>query len=331
MMPTFLIAFGLLALVLGGELLVRGASTMAARLRIPPLIIGLTVVAFGTSAPELGVSLQAAMSGASDVAVGNVVGSNIFNVLLILGVSALITPLVVSSQLIRFDVPLMIGTSVLAWVLAMDGVLTRRDGAILFTIVVVYTIVSILAARRESKAVKDEFAAEYSLPDELGEQASSGWMVQGLLMAAGLVFLGAGSSWLVTGAVSVASSLGVSQLIIGITIVAAGTSLPEVMTSIVASLRGERDIAVGNVIGSNIFNLSCVLGLSSLVAPQGISVSPVVVRFDIPVMIAVAALCLPVFFTGQQITRWEGGLFLALYLIYTIYLILTASSSLAAS
>jgi cation:H+ antiporter len=328
---TLLIVIGLLALVLGGELLVRGASTLAARMRIPPLIIGLTVVAFGTSAPELGVSLQAAMSGAADVAVGNVVGSNIFNVLLILGVSALITPLVVSSQLIRFDVPLMIGTSVLTWVLASDGVLNRTDGAILFSIVVAYTIFSIRVARRESKAVQDEFAAEYSLSQDNGAPASSSWWLQGLLMAGGLICLGVGSNWLVTGAVSIASSLGVSELIIGITIVAAGTSLPEVMTSIVASLRGERDIAVGNVIGSNIFNLSCVLGLSSLVAPEGIAVAPVIVRFDLPVMIAVAAVCLPVFFTGYQIARWEGGLFLAYYLVYMIYLILAASAESATS
>ena len=323
---ALLIVVGLLALVLGGELLVRGASAMAARMRIPPLIIGLTVVAFGTSAPELGVSLRAAMSGVADVAVGNVVGSNIFNVLLILGVSALITPLVVSSQLIRFDVPLMIATSVLAWILAIDGVLNRTDGAILFSIVVAYTILSIRVARRESKAVQDEFAAEYSLPKSDGVQASPGWLVQGLLIAGGLICLGLGSNWLVTGAVSVASSLGVSELIIGITIVAAGTSLPEVMTSVVASFRGERDIAVGNVIGSNIFNLSCVLGVSSLVAPEGIAVSPVIVRFDLPVMIAAAAVCLPVFFTGQRIARWEGGLFLAYYLVYMFYLVLADST-----
>lgn len=290
---------------------------MAAVLRIPPLVIGLTVVAFGTSAPELGVSLQAAFSGASDVAVGNVVGSNIFNVLLILGISSLVTPLVVSSQLIRFDVPLMIGVSCLAWALASDGMISRIDGIILFSVLIVYLVICLRTARRESKAVKDEFAAEYAKADETPTRLP----LQFVLIAVGLICLGFGSKWLVSGAVAVATSFGVSELVIGLTIVAAGTSLPEVVTSVVASIRGERDIAVGNVVGSNIFNLACVLGLTGILSPGGIPVSPDAIRFDIPIMCLVAAACLPIFFTGSRISRSEGIVFLIGFVAYNIFLI----------
>jgi len=326
----FIIA-GLVVLVLGGEWLVRGASALAARFHIPPLIIGLTVVAFGTSAPELGVSIQAAMAGAADVAVGNVVGSNIFNVLFILGISAMITPLVVSSQLIRFDVPLMIALSVLSWALARDGLITRVDGGILFLALVGYVLICIRFASRESQAVREEFAAQYPSDDDdtAANPGHAGGPVGKSLMfiVIGLTALGLGSRWLVDGAVNIATWWGVSQLVIGLTIVAAGTSLPEVVTSIVATIRGQRDIAVGNVVGSNIFNLACVLGLSAIIAPGGIPVSPTAVSFDIPVMILVAALCLPIFFTGRTIARWEGAVFFAGYIAYTTYMIFNATSA----
>ncbi|MCM2370265.1 calcium/sodium antiporter [Aporhodopirellula aestuarii] len=312
-----LISIGLVLLVAGGEMLVRGASTIAAILRIPPLVIGLTVVAFGTSAPELGVSLQAAMSGAADVAVGNVVGSNIFNVLFILGLSSLITPLVVSSRLIRFDVPLMVGVSLLGWLLASDGVVGRIDGIVLFAVLLGYIVICIRMAKREPEEVKQEFAVEFGADSQ--PQTNLWW--PGLLAVVGLVLLGFGSKWLVSGAVAVATWFGVSELVIGLTIVAAGTSLPEVVTSVVASVRGERDIAVGNVVGSNLFNLACVLGLSSIISPQGVLVSEQAIGFDFPVMVVVAVACLPIFFTGGRISRWEGALFLAGFVAYTAYLI----------
>ena len=309
---TFFI-LGLAALLVGAELLVRGASRLASLFGIPPLIIGLTVVAFGTSSPELAVGILSASQGQADIAVGNVVGSNICNVLLILGISAAITPLVVSRQLVRLEVPLMIAVSVLTLLLALDGRVGRLDGLLLFGGLIVYLVWSIRTGRAES--------AESG---ETGEAGRGGAMKQLLLVAAGLGMLVLGSKWLVDGAVVIARALGLSELIIGLTVIALGTSLPEVATSVLAALRGERDIAVGNVVGSNLFNILAVLGLTAVVAPGGVPVSAAALSFDLPVMIAVAVACLPVFFTGHLIARWEGILFLAYYAIYTAYLILSA-------
>lgn len=315
------ILFGLVLLVVGGELLVRGAAALAAAFRITPLVIGLTVVAFGTSAPELGVSLQAALTGNADVAVGNVVGSNIVNILLVLGASAIITPLIVSSQLIRLDVPLMIGASICMWVMCLNGVISRLEGVILFVSLLTYIGISIHASRRESAEVADEFS-EYSR----SVSGIRGTLLQVCLFIGGLVLLTIGSKFLVDGAVKVATDLGVSQLVIGLTIVALGTSLPEVVTSIVASVRGQRDIAVGNVVGSNLFNILCVLGLTGALSPNGIPVSDQAIAFDIPVMVAVAVICLPIFISGSVIRRYEGALFLAYLSLYTVFLILAATN-----
>ena len=308
-----LFILGLAALLVGAEFLVRGASRLASLFGIPPLIIGLTVVAFGTSSPELAVGILSASQGQADIAVGNVVGSNICNVLLILGLSAAITPLVVSRQLVRLEVPLMIAVSVLTLLLALDGRVGRLDGLLLFGGLVVYLVWSIRTGRAESTE-----------SGETGEKEKSGALKQLLLVAAGLGMLVLGSKWLVDGAVVLARALGLSELIIGLTVIALGTSLPEVATSVLAALRGERDIAVGNVVGSNLFNILAVLGLTAVVAPGGVPVSAAALSFDLPVMIAVAVACLPVFFTGHLIARWEGILFLAYYVIYTAYLILSA-------
>ncbi|HMR64244.1 MAG TPA: calcium/sodium antiporter [Anaerolineae bacterium] len=318
----FVIGLGLL--VIGAEALVRGASRLAAAVGVSPLVIGLTVVAYGTSAPELAVSVQSAYAGQADIALGNVVGSNIFNVLFILGAAALITPLIVHGQLIRRDVPLMIGVSILLLLMGVDGRIGRIDGILLFSGVVIYTIWSIIQSRRESRAVQAEFAQEFGASPPQGPKAV---VTQLGYIAAGLVMLVLGSNWLVDGAVALAQAFGVSQLVVGLTIVAAGTSLPEVATSIVASFRGERDIAVGNVVGSNIFNILSVLGLAAAVSPSGITVAPAAVSFDIPVMLAVAVVCLPIFFTGGMIARWEGLLFLGYYTAYTVYLVLSATGS----
>ncbi|WP_339490230.1 calcium/sodium antiporter [Pseudomonas sp. EL_65y_Pfl2_R95] len=319
---VYLIA-GLVLLVGGAEVLVRGAAQLAAQFGIPPLVIGLTVVAFGTSAPETAVSVQSALSGSGDLAIGNVVGSNIANVLLVLGATALIAPLVVSRQLIRMDVPLMIGASLLAFGLSYDGELSRIDGAILFSCIVVYTFFLVRSSRKQGvNTADDEFADEFGLDEPAKPNA---WVTNLLLIVVGLVLLVGGSHFLVEGAVTLARALGLSELVIGLTVIAIGTSLPELATSILAAFKGERDIAVGNIVGSNLFNLLSVLGLAALVAPNPISISPNALAFDFPVMIAVAVACLPIFFTGYKISRWEGLLFLAYYGAYTLYLVLFAT------
>jgi cation:H+ antiporter len=317
---TFL-CLGLAFLTFGAELLVRGASRLAALLGISPLVIGLTVVAFGTSAPELAVSVGSALSGQADLALGNVVGSNIFNILFILGLCAVIVPLRVAQQLLWLDVPLMIAASLFLLLLGIDGSIGRVDGMMLFSGILLYTVFAVSQGRKESREVEAEYAGEFAAKQD---SAWDGWLAQVLFVGAGLVMLVLGSRWLVGAAVQIAKLLGISELVVGLTVVAAGTSLPEVAASVVASLRGERDIAVGNVVGSNLFNILCVIGLSSLVSPDGIKVAPAALTFDIPVMIAVALACAPIFFTGHLIARWEGMVFILYYTAYTGYLILNA-------
>lgn len=318
--PVLLFVLGGGLLVGGAELLVRGASRLAVAVGITPLVVGLTVVAFGTSAPEMAVTVGSAYAGQGEVALGNVVGSNIFNVLFILGVSALLVPLVVAQQLVRFDVPLLIGTSTVVLLMALDGRIGRIDGAMLFAGIIAYTVFLIRQSRRESAAVVEEYTEAFATPAARARPMRDIAMV---LVGLGLLVLGA--RWLVDAAVSTATALGVSELVIGLTIVAAGTSLPEVATSLLAAIRGERDIAVGNVIGSCLFNLLTVLGLGGIVAPTGIPVPDGAVSFDIPVMTAVAIAALPIFFTGYTIARWEGAVFLGYYAAYTGYLILDAA------
>lgn len=320
-LTILLFVLGIALLVLGAELLVRGASRLALGAGVSPLVVGLTVVAFGTSAPELAVSVRAAFAGSADIAYGNVVGSNIFNVLFILGLSALVAPLLVDRQLIRRDVPIMVGVSLLLPLLALDGRIGRVDGALLFGGILAYTLFSVIESRKERAATREEMEAGSS------DEAPGTWWTNLLLVVGGVGMLVLGARWLVDGAVVFARALGVSELIIGLTIVAAGTSLPEVATSVLASVRGHRDIAVGNVVGSNIFNILCVLGLSGVVAPRGIPVAPGAFAFDTPVMIAVALACLPIFFTGPGITRWEGALFLFYYAAYVTFIVLEATAS----
>jgi len=308
---------GLVLLVAGAEILVRGASRIAVLLHISPLIIGLTIVAYGTSAPEMAVSIQSNFAGEAAISIGNVVGSNIVNVLLILGISSAVIPLIVDQQLVRLDVPIMIGVSILLPFLAMDGSLGKLDGLLLFVGAVVYTIFLFCSGREEEV---DLDAAEGT------SRSLRPWVSNIVLVLVGMVMLTIGSDWLVAGAITIAEAIGVSNLVIGLTVVALGTSLPELVTSVVASMKGERDMAVGNVIGSNIFNILAVLGVASLLAPSGIEVSPAALNFDIPVMIAVAIACLPIFFSGNVISRWEGWLFLAYYAAYTTYLILDATN-----
>ena len=319
-MNVLLFVAGLTLLIAGASLLVRGASRLALSLGVSPLVVGLTIVAFGTSSPELAVSVGAALDGRTDIAVGNVVGSNIFNVLFILGLSALIAPLVVHTQLIRQEVPVMIGASLLLLALGLDGALSLADAALLLGLLLVYTVFLVVQSRRQTQADAEEYAEAL----EPHSQWDRHWAVQIALVAGGLVLLVIGSDWLVTAAVAFAKALGVSDLVIGLTIVAAGTSMPEVATSIVAAIKGERDIAVGNVVGSNTFNILGVLGLTGLVAGAGLPMAPAVLNFDLWVMLVVAFACLPVFLTGREIARWEGGVFIGYYVAYTAYLILAS-------
>jgi len=322
----FLLA-GLGLLVIGAEMLVRGGSALAARLGISALVIGLTIVAFGTSAPELAVSAKAALAGQPDIALGNVIGSNIFNVLFILGISALISPLVVSQQLVRVDVPVMLGVSVLVFLMALDGKLGQIDGLFLLSGFVLYTLAAVKLGKKEGREVQQEYEKEFGTKRLVHDKSPRAMLGKILLVIAGLVVLIVGARLFVDASVGIARSFGISELVIALTIVAAGTSMPELATSVMASIRGERDIAVGNVVGSNIFNVVAILGISSLLAgPEGIRVSKAVYDFDLPVMIAVAAACLPIFFTGHKIARWEGAVFLLYYIFYVVYLIFKTSS-----
>jgi len=323
LVTILLLVLGLVILVVSAEFLVKGSARLATAVGISPLVVGLTVVAFGTSAPELAVSVMSAFKGQADLALGNIVGSNIFNILVILGLAAVVTPLVVARQLIRFDVPVMIGISVLVLIFGLDGNVSRWDGLILFGGAIAYTTFLIRQSRRESNAaVQEEYAKEYGAVGKADPQ----WIKNLALILVGIGGLVLGSKWLVDGAVVIARHFGVSELVIGLTIISAGTSLPEAATSVVAALRGERDIAVGNAVGSNIFNILSVLGLASIVSPNGINVAKTALYFDIPVMIAIAIATLPVFFSGYRISRLNGGIFLAFYAAYLAYLFLYSTS-----
>ena len=329
MIHLFMFMAGLISLVAGANLLVRGASKLALSFGISPLVVGLTIVALGTSAPEIAVSVASVLEGKSDMAVGNVVGSNIFNVLFILGLSALIVPMVVHRQLIRQEVPIMFGVSLLMAMMALDGLFQMWESLMLVLLLVAYTSFLVVQSRRESAVAKALAQGGDELETELQAPVPGAWdaklPVQLALMGVGLVFLVLGSDWLVSAAVVFAKALGVSDVVIALTIVAAGTSMPEVATSITAALKGERDIAVGNVVGSNIFNILGCLGLSGLVAGSaGLVVAPSLLAFDIWVMLAVALACLPMFITGGEIARWEGGVFAGYYVAYVAYLILAA-------
>ncbi len=320
-MELAFVGLGLVILVVGGELIVRGASGLALGFGISPIVVGLTVVAFGTSSPELAVSLGATFEGNPDVAIGNVVGSNIYNILLVLGLATLIRPLVVQQQLIRFDVPLVIGVSVLLWLFVLDGSLSRPEGVLLFGLLLAYAAISVRSGRKERTVVTDEYRE--AIEPVAGASSRSRDL---LLFGAGLVALVIGANTLVSGATDLARSLGVSELILGLTVVAIGTSMPELVTSVVAALRGHRDLAVGNVIGSNLFNILGVLGLTAILAPDGVPVAHSAITFDIPVMTVVAVACLPLLFTGRVLRRWEGALFVTYAVIYTTYLVLDATA-----
>jgi cation:H+ antiporter len=328
--------FGLAFLVIGAELLVRSASAIALSFGIAPVVIGLTVVAVGTSSPELAISITSALEGKGEIALGNVVGSNIANVLLILGLSAVIVPLAVNRQLVRLDVPIMIGVSFVVVAIAYGvGSFGRITGALLLVGFCVYVFVLLRLSRRQIAEARAAGAASAALEAETEAHEAEGlptgrdkprplW-VHGLILIAGLGVMIFGSNWLVDSASEIARRLGLSELVIGLTIVAVGTSAPELATSLVAALRGQRDIAVGNVVGSNIANLLLVLGATALVSPLPVLVPAPALALDLPFMLAVAIACLPIFLTGYAVKRWEGILFVGYYVAYVVYLLLQAT------
>jgi cation:H+ antiporter len=319
------LGIGLVCLIAGAELLVRGAASIATRFGIAPVIIGLTVVAFGTSAPELAVSVSAGFAGDGEVAFGNVAGSNIANILLILGASAIVGGLVVSQRIIRLDIPILIVASVVTLLLSLDNEIGRIDGAILFAGVVAYTVWLIRAARNERADVLEEYDEAV---DELEVHVVDKPLpIQVALLLVGLGVLVVGSQLLVGSATDIAEHLGVSDLVIGLTVVAVGTSLPELATSLLAALRGQRDIAVGNVVGSNLFNLLSVLGLTSIVSPDPIPVADSSLQVDFPVVLAATIVLVPIVWKGFRIERWEGFVLVAFYALYIAFLILDANDS----
>ncbi len=306
-----LLLLGLVLLYFGADGLIRGASSMALRLGITPLVVGLTVVAFGTSAPEMIVSAKAAYQNQGGIAVGNVVGSNIFNIAVILGLSAAIRPLSVQLQLIKFDAPIMIGVSLICVVLFADGMLDRLEAGLLFAGIVIYTVANVVMARLETNAeVTTEFA-------EGTPHRTKGPLFDALLMIGGLALLVTGARFLVNASVEIARLWGVSEAVIGLTIIAAGTSMPELATSIVAAMRRQADIAIGNVVGSNIFNILSILGVAGLVKPLqtgGVN------KVDFGMMIGISALLLPLMMTGRNVSRAEGWTLVAIYGGYLYWL-----------
>lgn len=314
---------GLAALIVGAEVMVRGGSRLAARLGISPIIIGLTVVSIGTSMPELAVGIVAAADGSGALAVGNIAGTNVVNLLLILGLSAWLVPLKLGVRTIKFELPLMAAAAVLLWILAADGVMSRFDGVVLLTVAVGYTIAVIRSARREPREVVGEFADMFpELPPPGSVAVARRQSVrETAMLVGGIVVVVVGADWLVDGAVGVARQFGVSDALIGLTVVAIGTSAPELVTTVMSTLRGDRDIAIGNLIGSSIYNIALILGVTCLVPAGGLLLPASLVRIDIPVMVIVALLCIPIFITGRSVSRREGGAMVLAYLAYLTFLL----------
>lgn len=308
-MIILFIVIGLVVLTYGADIFVNGASKIAVRFNISPVAIGLTIVAFGTSAPELSVNIISVMQGNPDIALGNVVGSNIFNIVLILGLCGVIMPLTFSRQLIRFDIPLMIVASVMLWIFGRDFKIGFIESAIFAALIIGYTYLQFKSSKANVGEVEEDIKAEGSVLMDVGR----------LLLGLGMLI--GGAKLFVSGAVDGARLLGMSEAVIGLTIVAAGTSLPEVATSVVATIRGQRDIAIGNVVGSNIFNIFSVLGFSGLLASQGLSVNEHIQNIDIPLMIGVSLLTFIFAFSTKKLNRSMGAIFLLIYIGYTYYLI----------
>jgi cation:H+ antiporter len=315
-----LFVVGLLVLIWGADLLTRSGVTLARQFGIAPIIIGLTIVALGTSAPELAVGIDAALIGNGALAVGNIAGTNTVNILLILGLSALIRPLALQRDTLTLDLPAMLVAGLLMLALTVDGKLSRLDGAMLLTAGVVYTALVVRSARRSRRLLQ----ADAPFKDEsIGGPEERRTMASLAQLVTGIVLVVVSANWLVTGAVGLARLWGVSDAFIGLTIVAIGTSAPELVTTVMSTIRGERDVAIGNLIGSSVYNICIILGVTCLVPETGIPIPQELIWVDIPIMAAVALVCVPVFFSGREVSRVEGGLFVMAYAGYLARLIVT--------
>jgi len=312
---AFHILAGLALLIVGAELLTRGGASYAAHKGVPPLMIGLTIVAVGTSTPELAVGIDAALKGNGALAVGNIAGTNTVNILLIMGLSALLLPLTLQLQTLRNELPAMILAALMLLFMSADGMLTRIEGALLVATGLVYTGLILRAVRREGRLVREEFEAQYGagVANAVSPQPHANRNALFMLLA-GLAIIVGGADWFVEGTVELARLWGVSDAFIGLTVVAIGTSSPELVTTLVSTLHGQRDIAIGNLLGSSVYNIFIILGVTCLVPAAGVPVPPELVRVDIPVMVGVALVCAPVFVTGRRVSRLEGGLFVMAYL-----------------
>ncbi len=317
-----LFVLGLVLLVAGAELVVRGASHVAAMLRISPMIIGLTIVSIGTSAPELAIGIIAGVQGQGDLVIGNIAGTNLLNLLFILGLSALLRPLPLHLQIFKLELPVIVFAAALMTFLAWDGVLSAFDGITMLSVALVYTVALILITRHASQRAQKEFREEYG--PEIVQDTQFTW--QGRAWYAAMLLVGitltvVGAELLVRGAVSIAQAMGVSATFIGLTIVAIGTSAPELVTTIICTIKNDRDVAVGNLLGSSIYNILIILSIPCIISPGGLPVERQLLWVDIPLMAGVAIGAIPVFITGKQISRLEGGLGIAIYLTYFLWLV----------
>jgi cation:H+ antiporter len=312
LIQLLILAAGIAILSYGADLFVRGASGVAERFGISPLVIGLVIVGFGTSTPELAVNVGAAVSGSTDIAIGNVVGSNIANVGVILGLAAVVAPLAVQLRIVRVELPIVIGISFLLWALASFGEIKRWEGAIMLAAFGAFFWYLVKTSKDEPAVVQQEYTAE-------NPPRGEGWKSVAFIVV-GLGGLMGGAHLAVEAAVGLARIIGLSELVIGLTIVAIGTSLPELASSVAAARRGHADIAIGNVLGSNIYNILFVLGATSVIAPLP-TTAPTLMWLDIPVMIAFAVVLAPMMMMGLKITRWNGALLLSGYTAYVAYLL----------
>lgn len=316
---TFL--FGLVVITVGAEILLKGASKIASLLNIRPIVIGLTVVSVGTSLPELAVGLTAIGEGAGDIAVGNIAGTNIVNILFILGLSAAIRPLPLQMKSVKTELYMMIFAGILLFVLSLDGRLNTWDGLLMFILGIIYLIIIVRTSKNERASVQAEFKEEFE-PSTKKEKADyKVWSWNLMLLFCGIIATIYGAEKLVDGAVNIAQHFGMSDAVIGLTIIAIGTSAPELATTIVGTIRNERDVAIGNLLGSSIINIFIILGVTSIFTPNGLNISDDILWFDLPLVTLVALVCYPVFRSDQMVSRREGIVFVSLYLAYLSYLL----------